>query len=118
MQRKKFIVGVFLSVALLLVTFLFFYEPSSPEGIYFDKNIACRHGCWIFKGGNVSVQCDEGSPQNAGLYHKSGNQWLWGNNPTNVVLITPSLFGLKVIGAQFQGNHQFWPRDCFSRFID
>jgi hypothetical protein len=118
LRRKRLGIGITFSVFLLLFAFLFFYEPSTPDGVYYDENIACGHGCWIFKNGKVFVECEDHSPDGAGTYSKTENQWVWGNNATNATVIKPSLFGVKVICSQFQNGKQFWPRDCFSWVID
>jgi hypothetical protein len=113
-RRKRRGILIASSVVALLTALLFIYEPSSPDGVYYDQYIACGHGCWIFKDGKISIQCDEEPPKNSGAYYKSGNQWAWGNNPTNMIFIKPSLFGVKVICKQFQRGQQFWPRDSLS----
>jgi hypothetical protein len=115
--QKNWFWFVFISV-LSLSVLLFFYRPSSPDGVYFDENMACEHGCWIFEKGDVSAQCDKGTPEKAGEYRKSGSQWFWGNNPTNRVTIKASIFGIQVTGSQFQSGQVFWPRDYFSWIIN
>jgi len=118
LRRRGRGIGSVASAVLLLILYLFFYEPSTPDGIYYDPYIACEHGCWIFKDGEISIQCDKHPPKKAGTYHKIQNKWVSGDDPTNSAVIKPSLFGVNVIGSQFQKGHVFWLRDCFSWIFD
>jgi hypothetical protein len=116
-RRNNSSIWIAFSVIIFLALCVCFYEPSSPDGVYYDQYIACEHGCWIFKEGTIYIQCDKDPPKKTGTYYKSGNQWVWGNNPTNMLIIKPSLIGVKVICKQFETGQAFWPRDSLSWVI-
>jgi hypothetical protein len=117
-QRKRLVIRIALSFVILFIVFAVYYQPSSPDGIYYDPDLACGHGCWIFKDGKIFVRCDDEVPQASGIYSKSGKNWISANNPTNFVIFKPSLFGLNVVGSQYQHGQTFWPRNCFSWVVD
>ena len=104
-----------LSVIVLLVVFPIFYQLSSPEGVYYDPNLACEYGVWIFKDGKVSIHGDNEKPQEVGVYVKSSNQWIVG---TNISVLKPSVLGITVYNPAFTNGHMFWFRARFSWIID
>jgi hypothetical protein len=116
-EKPKWILGSFFGFALLLL-FLFCFEPASPDGVYYDPYLACGHGLWTFKDGQVFIQCPGEPPSPLCTYGKVGGQWRYGNSTTNQVFLVPSLFGIKLIGSGLQNGQVFWPRDCFSWVID
>lgn len=120
LRRRRLGIGVAFTITLLLFVFLFAVEPSSPDGVYYEKSALSEHYHWIFKDGTLFIQPEEEMPPEIfGTYYKSGNQWVWemGIPPTKVV-IKPSWFGVKLISNQFQAGHQFWPRYGFCWAID
>jgi len=111
-KTARFLLAIF---ALSLVALMCWcYEPASPDGVYYDADIACGQGCWILKNHEVFIQCDGEKPQLISTYYQAGNRWLMGNNPTNQILLKPSLWGLQVIGPAFTRGQVFWPRDRFA----
>ncbi len=113
-KRSAIAVGFLLSASLVL--FFTFYQPSTPDGIYYDSGLACTHGCWILKGGKIYVQCDNEAPRASGSYAKSGQAWVSETDPKSPIIFQPGLLGLKVVGTRFQHGRAFWPRDSFSWF--
>lgn len=117
-QRKHLAVRIVLSVLILFILFLACYQPSSLDGIYYDPAIACDHGFWMFKDGKIFAGCEAEETNFCGTYFKSANQWLSGNNPTNQMIIKPSLFGIEMTGQSWKGGRKFILRDCFSWCYD
>jgi len=120
LRRRRLGIGVVFSITLLLFVFVFAVEPSSPEGVYYERSTFSEHYHWIFKDGTLFIQPEEEMPPDMfGTYCKSGNQWVWemGIPPTKVV-IKPTWFGVKMISSQFIGSHQFWPRHGFCWAFD
>jgi hypothetical protein len=120
LRRRKQTIAIASSVIVLLVGFLYFYEPASPDGVYYERSPVSEHYHWIFKDGTLFIQPEEEMPPEIfGTYCKSGTQWVWemGIPPTKVV-IKPSWFGVKMISFQFIGGHQFWPRHGFCWAFD
>jgi hypothetical protein len=110
-RRKRRWVLIASSVVALLVAFLLFYEPASPDGIYFDPYIGCEHGVWILKNGKVYVQCvGQEAPHDEGVYVKSGNQWIGKSGG----VIKPSILGITFYDSSFKNGHAFFFRDQFS----
>jgi hypothetical protein len=116
-RRNNSGIWIAFSVIIFLALCVCFYEPASPDGIYYDQNIGGEHGCWIFKDGTIYITCDVHPPEKTGVYYKNGNQWVSGTNPANMFIIKPSLFGVKVICKQFQKGQEFWPRNSLSWVI-
>jgi hypothetical protein len=116
LRRRKQTIAIASSVIVLLVGFLYFYEPSSPEGIYYDPDLACGYGVWIFKDGKVFVQCDGETPRESGLYVKSGNRWT--SVEKNGAVFKPSILGIKVYDPFLHNGQSFWFRSKFSWIVD
>ncbi len=72
----------------------------------------------MFKDGKIFVGCESEETNFCSTYFKSENQWLSGNNPTNQMIIKPSLFGIKVTGPGGKGGSKFFLRDRFSWSYD
>jgi hypothetical protein len=119
-RRKRRIIWIAFSILLLLLAVLFFYEPSTPEGIYYDPNVASEYAYWIFgKDGKVFLQTER-TYEYAGVITKVGNEWV-GNEGTNGVgreVFKPKLLGLVVYNSQLEGGHVFWFRKRFAWIID
>src|ERR1700688_617212 len=99
-RRKK--LGI-ISVAIVLgVLVVAFYQPSSPDGVYYDPYLACGHGCWKLKEGKIFTECDEEAYKFAGNFLKVNGEWIIQGKSGEVdAILKPSLFGLKVIDKQF-----------------
>ena len=120
LRRKRRAIGIAIAAVALVFAFLFFYEPSSPDGVYYERSAFSEHYHWIFKNGTLFTQVEEDLPPEIfGAYYKSGTQWIWEMGiPRTKVVIKPSWFGVKLISSQFIGGHQFWPRYGFCWAID
>jgi hypothetical protein len=118
LSRKRPAIAIVSLITFLLAGFLYRYEPSSPAGVYYDPDIACGHGCWIFKDGKVYIQCDEEPPEYSYVYLKLNGQWvLQGINGESRGILKASLFGLKLISPQIQHGETYWARDGLSWVI-
>ena len=118
-SRKKQAIAIVSLIILLLAGFLCFYKPASPDGVYYDPEIECGHGCLIFKEGKVYIQCDEEPPEYSYVYLKLNGQWvLQGINGKPGGVLKASLFGLKLISPQIQHGETYWIRDGLSWVID
>ena len=70
--------------AVFLLAGLFVYEPATPDGVYYDPNMACEHGVWIFKNGTIREECaGETPPRKCGPYFKSKTEWVGSANRGN-----------------------------------
>jgi hypothetical protein len=117
-QRKRMAFRIVLFLVILLFVFLTCYQPSTPDGVYYDPDLACGHGCWIFKDGQIYTECEDHVPQAAGKYFKLGNQWVNNSNPTNEIVIKPFLLGIKLESPTLKNGHEFFVRDSFSWVFD
>jgi hypothetical protein len=116
-NRKKPKIMVVLALFLLALLFVVFYEPSSPDGVYYWPDLACSHGVWIFKNGKIYGQCiGENAPSKIGSYIKSGNKWI--SESRDNISMKPSMFGITLYGSSFKNGHQFFFRDQFSWVVD
>jgi hypothetical protein len=112
-RKKRKVITIISLVIVLLIGFLYFYEPATPDGVYFDGKNARLPWFYILKEGKVSIKCNDEIIEEGGAYYKLANKWIWGNYPTNTAVIKPSLFGIKLTGSQFPNGQAFLLRDCF-----
>jgi len=104
-----------LAVSILSVVLLHFYYASSPEGVYYDPDLACGYGVWIFKESKIFIQCDNESPKETGIYIKSGNRWVAGKSGG---VLKPSILGITMYDPSLTKGHVFWFRSRFSWIVN
>lgn len=87
---------------------------SSPEGVFYDRGLACSEGYWVLEGGKIYIRAD-GSNYLMNTYIKSGDAWVYGKPSTNAqTILEPSLFGLKMVDPANHKNEVFIPRRGFA----
>ena len=104
---------------MVMVVFLLVYQPASPDGDYYDPDISCGHGCWVFKDGKVYIQCDEESSEYSYVYLKLNGQWVLQDiRGESIGVLKSSIFGLNLINPQMQYGQKHWTRDGLSWVIE
>ena len=105
--------------AVFLPAGLFVYEPATPDGVYYDPNMACEHGVWIFKNGTILEECAGETPlRKCDPYFKSKTEWVGVGKPGERPIFKPSLFGITWIDPSLQSGRNFYLRDSLSWVID
>jgi hypothetical protein len=111
-RKQRFILLLFLCV--LVGVFPVWYYSLTPEGVYYDKNIACEYAYWIFKDGRIYLKTPE-TYKFISTYSKSEGRWVVSASPrTELTILKPSLLGIKTEYPAKPQYDRFWPRRGFS----
>ena len=93
---------------------LVWYYSSTPEGIYYDRNIAAEYAYWVFKDGQVYLKTPE-TTNFISTYAMSGGKWVTSSASSNEhTVVKPSLFGIRIENPTTHTNDRFVPRCGFS----